>query len=100
MSRRPPSSNRTDPVFPYTTRFRSQRGQRLDGARRAQGRLAAAPDELLGLGEKLDLADAAAPERYVMAVDGDHRAALVRVDLPLDGAIGRASCMARVCQYV
>src|SRR3546814_14546459 len=41
--------------------------------------------DLLGLGEKRDLADAAAPELYVMAVDGDHRAALVRVDLPLDG---------------
>src|SRR3546814_16263817 len=64
---------------------RGQPGERLGGARRAQRRVAAAPDELLGLREELDLADAAAPQLDVVSVDGDHRAALVGVDLPLDG---------------
>src|SRR3546814_9037507 len=64
---------------------RGQAGERLGGARRAQRRVAAAPDELLGLREELDLADAVAPQLDVVAVDGDHRAALVGVDLPLDG---------------
>ena len=43
-----------------------------------------APDQLLGLGEELDLADAAAADLDVVAVDRDSAAAAMRVDLPLD----------------
>ena len=50
----------------------------------AQRRVAAAPDQLLGLGEELDLADAAAAELDVVAADGDVAVALDGVDLALD----------------
>ena len=43
----------------------------------------AAGDQLLGLHEELDLADAAAAELDVVALDGDLAMALVGVDLPL-----------------
>ena len=46
---------------------RAQRFQRGQGAALAQRRHAAAEDQLLGLGEELDLADAAAPELDVVA---------------------------------
>ncbi len=42
------------------------------------------PDQLLGLGEELDLADAAAAKLDVVPEHGDAAAALVRLDLPLD----------------
>src|SRR5439155_11308193 len=44
----------------------------------------AAPDQLLGLGEELDLADAAAPGLDVVTLDRDSAAALMRLDLTLD----------------
>ena len=47
--------------------------------------MAAAGDQLLGLREKFDLADAAAAELDVVAVDRDLAVALVGVDLPLHG---------------
>src|SRR3546814_11444881 len=56
-----------------------QGGQRVLCAAYPQPGVAAAPDQLLGLGKELDLADAAAPE--------------------LD-EIGRASGRERVCPYV
>ena len=59
--------------------------QRVERARRAQVRLAAAGDELLRLHEELDLADAAAPELDVVAGNGDVPEAAVGVDLPLHG---------------
>src|SRR5262249_6899848 len=43
------------------------------------------PDQLLGLREELDFADAAAAGLDVMALDGDSSATSVSVDLPLDG---------------
>ena len=46
--------------------------------------MTAAPDQLLGLGEEFDLADAAAAELDVVAADGDVAMALDRVDLALD----------------
>ena len=52
--------------------------------RDAQRAQPAAPDQLLGLGEELDLADAAAAELDVVALDRDLAAALVRLDLALD----------------
>jgi hypothetical protein len=61
--------------------------QRLDGRPgrgRAQLGEASAPDELLRLGEELDLADSAAPELHVVAAERHGRPAAMRVDLPLD----------------
>ena len=49
----------------------------------AQLRMAAAGDELLGLHEELDLADAAAAELDVVALDRDVLVAAIGVDLPL-----------------
>ena len=43
-----------------------------------------AEDQLLGLGEELDLADAAAAKLDVVAADGDVAVALDGVDLALD----------------
>ncbi len=62
--------------------------QRLDrraGGRLPQLRIAPAPDQLLGLGEELDLADAAAAKLDIMAGHGDVPVAFHRMDLPLDG---------------
>ena len=50
----------------------------------AQLRIAAAGDQLLGLDEELDLADAAAAELDVVAGDGDLLVAAMIVDLALD----------------
>ena len=61
--------------------------ERVDGGAGgglAQRRVAAAPDQLLGLGEELDLADAAAAELDVVAADGDVAVALDGMDLALD----------------
>ncbi len=54
------------------------------GRRDAQFAHPAAPDQLLGLGKKFDLADAAAAGLDVVARDPDARAAAMRVDLALD----------------
>ena len=61
-----------------------QRRQRDAGPRVAQARLAPAQDELLGLGEELDLADAAAAHLQVVAERPDGGEAAVGVDLALD----------------
>ncbi len=58
--------------------------QRGLGARRAQARLAAAPDELLRLDVELDLADAAAARLDVVPGDLNRAPAAVGVDLALD----------------
>ena len=50
-----------------------------------QGLVASAPNQLLGLGEELDLANAAGAELDVVAVDGNLAAAFVGMDLALDG---------------
>ena len=60
-----------------------QAPQHRHGARTAQHRPLAAEDQLLGLHEELDVADAAAAELDVVAADGDLAAALGRVDLAL-----------------
>ena len=63
---------------------RRQRAQRRAGAAQAERGIAAAEDELLGLGEELDLADAAAAELDVVAQHLDRAAAAMGVDLALD----------------
>ena len=67
-------------VDPAAVGERAQRRQRLAAA---QLRMAAAGDELLGLDEELDLADAAAAELDVVAFDRDVAVAAIGVDLPL-----------------
>ncbi len=61
--------------------------QRFDGverAVRAQRRIAAAEDQLLGLREELDLADAAAAQLDVVARHRDRAVAAMGMDLALD----------------
>ena len=62
-----------------------ERRQGPAGRCRAQPGVAAAPDQLLGLGEKLDFADAAAAELDVVSGHRDIAAAPVGLDLALDG---------------
>src|SRR5262249_34273340 len=63
---------------------RDQALQGVEGRLGAEIGIAAAPDQLLGLGEEFDLADAAAAELDVMAGDRDVAKALHRMDLALD----------------
>ena len=65
--------------------FRHQRIQRVLGRGRAQARMAPAQDQLLGLGEEFDLADAAAAQLDIVAGDRDLAMPDMGVDLPLDG---------------
>ena len=60
-----------------------ERGQRRQRLAAAQLRMPAAGDQLLGLHEELDLADAAAAELDVVAFDRDVVVAAIGVDLPL-----------------
>src|SRR5262249_53938228 len=60
-----------------------QRRQRRQGLASSQLRMPAAGDELLGLHEELDLANAAAAELDVVALDRDVGMAPVGVDLAL-----------------
>ena len=69
-------------IDPAAVGERRKRGDRLAAAQLA---VAAAGDELLGLGEKLDLADAAAAELDVVALDRDLAVAAIGVDLLLHG---------------
>ena len=62
-----------------------KRGQRIERRADAQVGLASAGDQLLGLGEKFDLADAATAELQVLSGNRDRADVLVRVDLPLHG---------------
>ena len=63
---------------------RDQRAQRLAGRRHAHLGHPAAEDQLLGLDEELDLADAAAADLDVVARHPDRAVAAVGVDLALD----------------
>src|SRR5437899_13095070 len=62
----------------------SERYQCLASAEQAESRIADAEDQLLGLGEELDLADAAAPQLDVVTQYLDCAAATMGVDLALD----------------
>ena len=61
-----------------------ERAQRIAGVLDPQRGIAPAPDELLGLGEELDLPDAAPAELDVVPGDFHRRAAALGVDLALD----------------
>src|SRR3546814_17718284 len=104
MIRRPPRSTRTDALFPYTTLFRSHLA-RLD-----RGDLPADRDH--GVAEAVDLALGLALGRLYHQGVGHRERHGRRVEAVVDealgdvldgdaaGAIGRASCRERVCQYV
>src|SRR5690606_12695403 len=68
-------------VDPSAGGKRIERRQRLPAA---QFGVASARHELLGLGEELDLADAAAPELDVVTFDRDILVAAIGVDLALE----------------
>src|SRR3546814_11349515 len=106
MTRLPPSSTRTDPLFPYTTPFRSRlRAGRavyhlhmnLDPSAAGRirivlvgtqhpGNIGSAARALKTMG--LDRLVLVAPQRF------PHADAIAMAE------IGRASCRERVCQYV
>ena len=67
-------------IDPAAARELFERRERLAAAQR---RVTAAGDQLLGLHEELDLADAAAAELDVVAFDRDFAAAAIRLNLPL-----------------
>src|SRR3546814_18742370 len=123
MIRRPPSSTRTDTLFPYTTLFRSGSDDELvtnlhkavgfHGAHiekqvtgaRAVGHRAVAWNRPGRRGPD----DDAGPSEFVLGCLDDGKAnpdrrrdVVVILDLGLGrgGQIGRASCRDRVCQYV
>src|SRR3546814_20513666 len=118
MVMRPPRSTLTDPLFPYTARFRSPAA--LGQSRRAGGVFAGvgtgiAVAGLLCLG--LDLAQASSSQAWLVlglvALAGTAAArplwaapfaAPASHESPQDkeglGKIGRGSCRARVCRYV
>src|SRR5229473_2478685 len=58
--------------------------QGFAGGRDLQFADPAAPDQLLGLGEELDLPDPAPTGFYIVAFDGDSPTAAMRIDLALD----------------
>src|SRR3546814_11540085 len=111
MIRRPPRSTRTDTLFPYTTLFRSCRpccGHRLVRPRSSVLRR----NRRCDFARPLDLRGARGRDRQRVArgrearrtgapcrCRGD-RGNLSRVPRAAARLAGRASCRARVCQYV
>src|SRR3546814_19700259 len=101
MIRRPPISTRTDPLFPYTTLFRSQliaaRADDLVDRRTVVARTGArnpSPQGHASMSTRAQLSRllrAARLRRVLIVLAGA---------LPLLGEIGRASCRESVCQYV
>src|SRR3546814_16077945 len=102
MVRRPPRSTRTDTLFPYTTLFRSERGQReADGD---QERPRAAHRSALGDGNVVALRRPGIELTRATDLLRRVRDHLVPLRDPADRArereIGSASGRERVCQYV
>src|SRR3546814_16978603 len=100
MIRRPPISTRTDTLFPYTTLFRSSR---WIGILRCEPILHR-HNNRFGLvrhqpHRPVRSRDAARHPSAAMAIDEDGKGAHGSSRL-VDATIGRASCRARVCQYV
>src|SRR3546814_16460148 len=112
MIRRPPRSNRTDTLLPYTTLFRSigairwKTWKMLCAFRRAASTLARLPlifsDHLVPLHSEV-CASFSNDASYAV-LSGDHErgfnACVELCDRHVGSEIGRASCRERVCQYV
>src|SRR3546814_17671227 len=97
MIRRPPRSTRTDPLFPYTTLFRSSAGARNARAGEASARRCASAGVRFGAEREIELRPVEASRSVFVHNNRDER--------HLHGhfrsvEIGRASCRERVCQYV
>src|SRR3546814_19950837 len=98
MIRRQPKSTRTNTLFPYTTRFRSDRsaavrnGRRRPQTVRADRPWSAVAGDGLGLVDGQDMVDlhAVAGQRAMRVFDIGE----------IEAEIGRASCRESVCQYV
>src|SRR3546814_16622932 len=115
MIRRPPRSTRTDTLFPYTTRFRSERGG-AGRSRRSRYRhrhahsslgccnlargLSTRADRLEGWGR---LREGAESYAKLAQIAGARSYLLLPSTVAPERrrlTIGRASCRERVCQYV
>src|SRR3546814_18016111 len=101
MIRRPPRSTRTDTLFPYTTLFRS-----LSAASEAGFRIMLVL-ETHAHADHLTAARYIKPKTGAATAIGDRIVEVQKIfrsvfNIPdlLPGEIGRASCRARVCQYV
>src|SRR3546814_20462851 len=105
MILRPPRSTRTDPLFPYTTLFRSpRRTVKVKAGRDCRWRAgdAARVDRQVlggdvGVGELMH--EAAVGTIFEQAADQIGEQVAVRAHRRIN-EIGRASCRERVCQYV
>src|SRR3546814_21065876 len=110
MIRRPPRSTRTDTLFPYTTRFRSDEPAERGGAfgdRHVEHRArVAARIAVFGELPRRPRAAAARVEIGRHRLDADDAPQRARaIERPLrpfehPDPLGRASCRERVCQYV
>src|SRR3546814_20193446 len=98
MIRRPPRSTRTDTLFPYTTLFRSQGGNK-DAPHALIVRHETDDKDFLRILEALQSEIGTSKGRFNVLQRG-----LVTDFLDFDAArrreIGSASCRERVCQYV
>src|SRR3546814_15376437 len=114
MIRRPPRSTRTDTLFPYTTLFRSQTGPYADRAGydfmiQGMGGIMDLTGDPEGEPQKIGVAyvDIFTGVYATVAIlaalrDRDIRGRGSHIDMSLLACqeTGRASCGARVCQYV
>src|SRR3546814_18642079 len=98
----PPSSTRTDALFPYTTLFRShrqggQRGRRVAGGSRRDPRSPQGSRRAQRRPDRAAMVDTAASQiaSLTTKVSADTKRMATR-----DNQIGRESCRERVCQYV
>src|SRR3546814_14610494 len=102
MIRRPPRATRTDTLFPCTTLFRSDRAELVGSV---ADEVAVEPEDLPGVGRVPEDGPGqnGGPDGVQAELErGDHaEVAAAAPQRPKQvGEIGRASCRARVCQYV
>src|SRR3546814_18011863 len=92
MIRRPPRSTRTDTLFPYTTLFRSHRGQRAGGLVLLEGLVAGADGGLVQAGAGLEAAHVFAALLALvdeLGIAGDQSDPLVAAPAGLAGRLHR-----------